>query len=123
MVHDPIESLDPAVQFLARQYREAMRRAQKLGVYLVVYTERHEAPRAQPPLSVSAEDHYNFDESADCGCSICIDWGLRRAEFVSAAALIPKGHQMDHMRLRYLPVRRTISDELSRGNQSARSAD
>jgi hypothetical protein len=37
--------------------------------------------------------HYSMLDSSNCGCAVCKEWEQRRAEFVSASSLIPKGHK------------------------------
>lgn len=93
MLSDPFYSADPTARLLATRYREASRRADALRAYLTIYAEGRSLESSYVAESVSAEEHYGFDESADCGCAICADWTVRRAEFVSAASLIPKGHK------------------------------
>lgn len=93
MLPDPFYSADPAARLLAVRYREASRRADALRAYLVVYAEGRSLESGDVLESVSAEAHYGFDELVDCGCAICVEWTVRRAEFVSATSLIPKGHK------------------------------
>lgn len=93
MSTDPFNSLDSAVRLLAEQYREASERVERFRAHLMVYADGQSSENTCRSLPVSAEEHYGFDESADCGCSICADWETRRAEFVAVASLVPKGHK------------------------------
>lgn len=93
MSPDPLTSVDPAVRMIAEQHREASNRANQLRAYLMVYADGRSAERERKSLPVSAEEHYGFNESADCGCAICTDWTTRRAEFIAVAGLVPKGHK------------------------------
>jgi len=56
----------------------------------VAYADRIVAEEIKPP--VSPLEHYSMLD-AECGCSTCMDWETRRAEFVEAVTLVPKGHK------------------------------
>lgn len=32
-------------------------------------------------------------DAPDCGCATCMEWEMRRAEFVATTSLVPKGHK------------------------------
>lgn len=62
-----------------------------LGKSLVAYAKNAPLEDARP--SMPPQEHYHILDAPTCGCSTCRDWEIRRAEFVDAVKLVPKGHK------------------------------
>jgi len=80
------------VREVARRHAALVAEASALDRVLTAYAAA--SPRELPRVpTVSALDHYPFSEGAECGCDTCMEWMLRRSEFIDASRLIPKGHK------------------------------
>lgn len=64
---------------------------ERLGRSLVAYARS--APKCDAPPPKPPQEHYAFLDAHECGCPTCHDWEIRRAEFVAAIKLVPKGHK------------------------------
>jgi hypothetical protein len=90
-MRDPRMSFDGVVRFAYARLDALRAEAARLDGLLGVYA-RHFRAR-QELRCVPAEDHHDMLDDADCGCAACVDWTLRREEFVAAGMLLPKGHR------------------------------
>jgi hypothetical protein len=88
---DPLDSPDPAVRYIAERRAYLLEEINRLGRSLVAYAKNVPEVDSRPPVSL--QDHYAFLDAPECGCATCRDWELRRAEFVTASKLVPKGHK------------------------------
>lgn len=93
----PALSADPVVASAAKRFQAISAEMDRLQSSLVAYAERNVMPSMPLPerTPVSPMEHYYMLDESDhgCGCSVCADWETRRAEFVTAVKIIPKGHK------------------------------
>ena len=86
-----LDSPDTAIQRVAENQFSLMIEMQQIADYLRMYAEQVQPTVSQPPIS--PQEHYSMLDEESCGCQSCVDWDLRRKEFVRATQLIPKGHK------------------------------
>jgi hypothetical protein len=91
-MHDPLTSTDPVVRDVVARYRTLVDEAARLNSILAAYASRPVSEAMALPV-VPAVQHYPLTEGAECGCTICTEWDMRRDEFVAAAKLVPKNHK------------------------------
>lgn len=92
VVSDMRESSDPVIQTIA--YRlDCIREIIKINYDWLKDYASQTFRTLSPRVVISPQEHYNMLDQEECGCSTCIDWDLRREEFMRAVKLIPKGHK------------------------------
>jgi hypothetical protein len=91
-MYDPSLSLDAVVASTAERYMSLAAEAARLDLILSGYASRPECETVILPV-VPAVQHYPLTEGAECGCTVCAEWDMRRGEFVAAARLVPKAHK------------------------------
>jgi len=90
-MNSTVFSPDLAIQHLVDKQTELAIGLEALSQRLLAYAKQIRPVLVRP--AVSAQEHYNMLDEGDCGCSACMDWDLRRKEFIRATKLIPKGHK------------------------------
>lgn len=63
----------------------------RIATVLTAWATHDRAAEGRPPMSPLV--HYSMLDAPECGCVTCVEWETRRAEFVDAALLVPKGHK------------------------------
>jgi hypothetical protein len=84
-------SPDTVIQKIAEDQLNLIAEMQRVLGYLRMYAEQERPVITQAPIS--PQEHYNMLDEELCGCNTCVDWDLRRKEFIRATGLIPKGHK------------------------------
>lgn len=87
----PDASPDPAVRLLAQRRDSLLAEMDRLRRSLIGYASGVRAPESR--AAMSPLDHYAMLDSPDCGCATCVEWEQRRAEFIAATRIVPKGHK------------------------------
>ena len=82
---------DPAIRHLEQRRAAVQAELHRLHAGLTDYANRVRTPEVRP--MIAPIEHYSMLDAPDCGCPTCMDWEGRRAEFVAAVELVPKGHK------------------------------
>lgn len=91
IARDPSVSPDPVIRRVALRRSAVAAEIRRLDSLIEVYAAQVKPTPVR--MSVPPIEHYGMLDSEDCGCEICTDWTARRAEFVAAIPLMPKGHK------------------------------
>ena len=88
---EEVASPDPVIQHLIDKRDSIKAGLAATARRLQAYVRQTREPVSKP--MVSPQEHYSMLDEEDCGCTACVDWDIRRKEFLRAIKLIPKGHK------------------------------
>lgn len=88
---DPSMSPDPVIRRVSRRRDILRRELDALAALIGTYTSCIQVRDGRPSMSLL--EHYSMLDAPECGCVTCMEWELRRSEFVEALPFVPKGHK------------------------------
>jgi len=91
MADAAVVSTDPVMQTLVCKQDALAADLATTRQRLQAYVRQTTVTLSRP--AISPQEHYNMLDEEQCGCAICMDWDMRRQEFLRAIKLIPKGHK------------------------------
>jgi hypothetical protein len=90
----PSTSIDPTVHTAVVRQLALQAELAPLDAFLSAYALVDDSTAVLPVyLPHPLIGHYPMLETTACGCDLCMDWALRRAELRRAELFIPEGHR------------------------------